>query len=221
VTRFKGHLISDGGKKYPLKKHTKSKKVARSGYSASKLDINHLTNSAIDNYVKVDRVFKNYISEKKFKFVINSLKTLIAKYPNNKSLPFYLAETYRLDNQFQEALNTIKDLYTQHPESNAIVSMIIELHDKLEINIDEFNWIYPPKLLTANKQTLDICYQIITESNEDKFKTWDFIRTINSNNIGCVVFSEDELLSALKKDDRFSVVDTYNNVITATVYTNK
>jgi hypothetical protein len=98
--------------------------------------------------------------------------------------------------------------------------MIIEVYDKLNKNIEEFDWIKPPKLLTANREILDICFEMLSESEKGKFWIWQFIYKIKSKDIGCVNFSEDELLSAIKKDNRFSVEDTHNDVSYAKIFIN-
>jgi hypothetical protein len=56
------------------------------------------------------------------------------------------------------------------------------------------------------------------ESDKDEFSVWNLIYEVKSKNIGCVSFSEDELLSAMKTDNRFSVVDTYSNALYAKIY---
>jgi hypothetical protein len=220
AAKFKGYLESDDGEKYNLKKHTEQRRAKQKKNINSTIDINNLTGSEINNYIKIDKLFDDHVSVKRFDFVIASLKTLIDKFPDNEPLQFYLAETYVLDNQDQEALSIFKGLYVKHPDSNAVISMIIEVYDKLNKNIEEFDWIKPPKLLTANREILDICFEMLSESEKGKFWIWQFIYKIKSKDIGCVNFSEDELLSAIKKDNRFSVEDTHNDVSYAKIFIN-
>jgi tetratricopeptide (TPR) repeat protein len=132
-------------------------------------------------------------------------QSILRRHPNSLEAKSALGDAYVRAGEYQKALDYLAPLHHEHPDIIDIQWNILEALFGLGKNENDFDWVEKPVILRINEALLDQCYEYLSPKRKP--------RSIMDICIALVIgkvykdFKEEELLLALKSDNRFNVDD--------------
>ena len=126
------------------------------------------------------------------------------RFPDDPYAQLYLGEAYVLNGEYEKAIEFLSYRHKKQPWNIDFQHVILDALFALGKNENDFNWIEKPVVLRMSDDILDACYDFI----KPKRKSYSVLE-IHTNFVtkGYLLFTEDEILEALVKDERFIVED--------------
>lgn len=126
----------------------------------------------------------------------------LGKYPKDHFARFSLAQAYFFNYEYEKALENLHEIHKKLPEDPDILYFVFEVLVASGKNEEDFDWVTRPEITNLTKETLDVCYNVLKPGH--KSCSVDDLYKLFSDK-GYLMFTQDHLLAALIKDDRFSV----------------
>ncbi len=118
-----------------------------------------------------------------------------------------LADAYVLNAEYQKALDLVSPFYFAEPDHPCYPPLILDALLNSGRSIDDFPWKSPPDVLYLTEDTLDECYKYLKPKRLPRTLDELYMKFMIKSYL---LFSEDELLNALQKDNRFSITNPEN-----------
>jgi tetratricopeptide (TPR) repeat protein len=148
--------------------------------------------------------------EKLISFHLDQLR----EYPKNHFARFSLAQAYFFNYEYEKALETLHKIHIKIPDDQDVLYFIFEILVAAGKNEDDFDWEIKPEITHLDKATMDMCYNLLKPGHKPCFI--DDLFTLFADK-GFLMFSKEQLLSAIDEDDRFCVKHA-DSVSTTEIY---
>jgi len=143
------------------------------------------------------------IENKDYEGLIKYRKECLERHPNDSGSKWRLGEAYVIAKNYQRALDYFVSIYKESYEDPNVQESILDALFGLGKSEKDFEWIIEPEILRI-EEGIKFC----KEELKGKRKPVD-ISDLHCDLLmeGYLLFSEKELLSALKSDDQFDVIE--------------
>lgn len=115
-----------------------------------------------------------------------------------------LGEAYILNEDYEQAFEFLSRLHIKYPDFIDVQYSILDILFKLGKDENDFKWIEKPRVIKLTEDILDCCYEFLR--NKRKPRTISDIYYGPLIGKGYLKFEEEELLEAVRKDNRFEII---------------
>lgn len=138
----------------------------------------------------------------------------LEKYPKDHFARFSLAQAYFFNYEYEKALETLNKIHKKIPDDQDVLYFIFEILVASGKSEEDFDWEIKPDITHLDKATMDMCYNVLKPGHKPCFIN-DLFKLFTDK--GFLMFSKEQLLSAIDEDDRFCVEHT-DSVSTTEIY---
>lgn len=127
--------------------------------------------------------------------------------PNDYYAQYYLGEAYNLNKKYNDAIKFMYKWHKKVPSNMDFIHVILDALFALGKNENDIKWIIKPKVVRINSELIEKCYKYIKskKNQNDIYDLYDNFLLININ--GYFAFSRDDLIKALRQDNRFLITN--------------
>jgi hypothetical protein len=126
------------------------------------------------------------------------------RHPDDLHAVEALAEAYVLNNQSQAAIDMLTPYYMKDPEHPLYERALLDALLAMGKRIEDFPWRTPPKVLNLTKDVVDACHTHLQPKRQPR-TVFDLLFMFMGS--AYLLFTEEDLLTALSSDERFVVSD--------------
>ena len=126
-----------------------------------------------------------------------------------------LGEAYVLNSEYEKALAWLSELHQKDPDHPDIQYLILDVLFATGKTEDDFPWLKKPEVLRLSSAVLDQCAEAL--KGKRKPRSVEELYTKLLIEWGYLHFTDEALLAALKRDDRFVVNDPEGSPFSAEV----
>jgi len=144
-----------------------------------------------------------YYNKADWKGLIKYRERVAKNYPKDSDIQWQLGEDYVLNSEFEKALEILSKLHYKEPDNINVQYSILDALFGENKTEDDFIWIEKPKVVRLDEKVFDICYNLLKTKRKPKEVGFLYVDLYS---YGYLTFKESDLLEALIKDTRFSVI---------------
>ena len=147
----------------------------------------------------------HFLSKENYPGLVKLRERRLARRPDELDTQIGLGEAYILNGEYDKALAWLSGLHRKVPDHPDIQHLILDALFATEKTEDDFPWVEKPTVMRLSSAVLDQCAEALKgkrkpRSAEELYAKllirWEYL-----------LFTSDELLTALKQDSRFLVND--------------
>ena len=115
---------------------------------------------------------------------------------------YNLGHAYVLNGEYKKAIEFMSDHHRKHPWIGDYQYVILDALFALGKDEDDFNWVEKPVVLRLSENIRDACYEFLKPKRKPRSVADLYIEFVMK---GYLLFTEEDLYSALATDQRFIV----------------
>jgi tetratricopeptide (TPR) repeat protein len=142
--------------------------------------------------------------KKDYAGLVEYCKHRAERFPDDLYAKFYLGEAYVLNGEYEKAIEFLSHHHKRYPWNTDFQHVILDALFALGKNENDFNWIEKPIVLRMSDGVLDVCYEFLKPKRKPR-SVFDIHTYFDTE--GYLLFTEEELFTALIEDDRFILED--------------
>ena len=156
----------------------------------------------------------HFLRKENYAGLVKLRERRLVRRPGELHAEIELGEAYVLNGEYEKALAWLSELHQKDPDHPDIQHLILDALFATGKNEDDFPWVIKPDVIRLSSAVLDQCAEALkgkrnprsVEELYCKLMGWDYLH-----------FTSDELLAALKQDDRFVVSDPEGSAFSAEI----
>ena len=162
-----------------------------------------------DNYADEDdfeawEPLVEFREKKDYAGLVEYCKHRAKRFPKDLYAQFYLGEAYVLNGEYEKAIEFLSHHHKKYPWNTDFQHVILDALFALGKNENDFNWTEKPIVLRMTDGVLDVCYEFLKPKRKSR-SVFDIHTYFDTK--GYLLFTEEELFTALIEDDRFILED--------------
>jgi len=142
--------------------------------------------------------------KKDYAGLVEYCKHRAERFPDDLYAKFYLGEAYVLNGEYEKAIEFLSHYHRKHPWNIDFQYVILDTLFALGKNENDFNWFEKPIVLRMSDGILDACYEFLKPKRKPR-SVYEIHAHFDTK--GYLLFTEEELFTALIEDDRFILED--------------
>jgi len=151
-----------------------------------------------------DEEYFYLLEEKDYPGLIQYCKDRATENPGGLYTKANLGKAYIFNGNYEKALSYLSECHQQYPDIDEYQHLLLDVLFGMGMTEDDYDWSKKSVVLRLNKEIVDACYLYLKPKRKPRS-----IYNIHNEFVfkGYVVFTPEDLLSELLKDERFIAND--------------
>jgi tetratricopeptide (TPR) repeat protein len=149
------------------------------------------------------------LAKKDYPALVEHCRRRATEYPEDPYAQIRLGEAYTFNREYQRAIEWLTPYHKRDPKNMDYHHVVLDALYAMGKTEDDFEWTEKPDVLRMSDKLLDSCFNILTRKRKRRSVSELYGEFIPK---AYLLFSEEDLLSALLGDDRFVVTNAHEGV---------
>jgi tetratricopeptide (TPR) repeat protein len=157
----------------------------------------------------------HFLSKGNYPGLVKLRERRLARRPDELDTQIGLGEAYILNGEYDKALAWLSGLHRKVPDHPDIQHLILDVLFATEKTEDDFPWVEKPTVVRLSSAVLDQCAEALKGKRKPRSAEELYAKLLIR--WGYLLFTSNELLTALKQDSRFLVNDPKGSTFSSEV----
>jgi tetratricopeptide (TPR) repeat protein len=134
--------------------------------------------------------------------LVELCKQRLLRNPDDEYAWISLGEAYVLNKEYEKAIDLLMPYHKYNPDDTNCTHVILDALFAMGKAEDDFEWTKKPNVLRMSDNILDFCFNFLKPKRKPRSVVVIYCELLSE---GYLLFSEEDLLHALLKDNRFVI----------------